>query len=101
MVSVRNEKSAKWFKAQNSTTFEEFSLDGSGSHREIGKSKETGVVSVMFGISSVSKEGQEIWSAADFKGKSYHYHMTLGLCDSLFTCGEAMQVNKSVLASSS
>ena len=47
-------------------------LDGSGSHREIGRSKVTNVISVMFGASNIREfsDGEDIWSAADEKGHS-------------------------------
>ena len=46
-------------------------LDGSGSHREIGKSKETSIISVMFGASHIREftEGEDLWNAIE-KGHS-------------------------------
>ena len=47
-------------------------LDGSGSHREIGSSKVSSVISVMFGAENIRefRDGEDIWSAGDEKGHS-------------------------------
>ena len=70
MVSLKAKKITHLFPPNVATV--SVGLDGSGSHREIGKSTETSILSVMFGASNIREfsDGEDIWSAADDKGHS-------------------------------